>query len=206
MEGCESSNELASRCPWGLRELVTDVLAGSVPVGARVTGPGGAMFPPTWADANDTAASDDAGLVFVQLPRACLQDPSGAWLDLHVLDAMRYILSCADAQTEQIVINLSFGPQRGPNDGTVMFEKALDELGAEFPHLTIALAAGNSFLERGHASFELKGQGLKNTVLANHAGRRDAHVCATVDARMRQACGSKGHRARTGTQPLDQAR
>ena len=36
---------------------VTDVLAGSLPVGARVTGPGGGMVPPTWADANDTAAS-----------------------------------------------------------------------------------------------------------------------------------------------------
>lgn len=134
---------------------VTDVFAGAVPVGSRV---GSASMPPTWAAASDVASSDDAGLVFVQLPRACLQDPSGAWLDLHVLDALRYILSCADEHTEQVVINLSFGPQRGPNDGTGLLEKAFDELGAEFPHLTLTLAAGNSFSERGHAVFGLKAQ------------------------------------------------
>lgn len=137
---------------------VTDVAAGRVPVRARV---GSAWVPPTFAPANDTAASDDAGIVFVQLPRACLQDPSGAWLDVHVLDALRYIMSCADEHTEQVIINLSFGPQRGPNDGSGMLEKALDELGTEFPHLTIALAAGNSFLERGHASFKLKAKDSK---------------------------------------------
>lgn len=137
---------------------VTDVFAGAVPVGSLV---GTRTMPPTWARGNDTASSDEAGVVFVQLPRACLQDPSGAWLDLHVLDGLRYILSCADEYTEQIVINLSFGPQRGPNDGTGMLEKAFDELGAEFPHLTLTLAAGNSFSERGHAMFKLKAQGAK---------------------------------------------
>lgn len=134
---------------------VTDVLAGAEPVGSRV---GTATMPPTWADANDVAASDDAGIVFVQLPRACLQDPSGAWLDLHVLDAMRYILSCADGQTEQIIINLSFGPQRGPNDGTGMLEEAFEELATEFAHLTLTVAAGNGFSERGHAIFTLNAQ------------------------------------------------
>ncbi len=131
---------------------VTDVFAGQVPVGSLV---GSATMPPSWADANDVASSDEAGIVFVQLPRACLQDPSGAWLDVHVLDALRYILSCADGETEQIIINLSFGPQRGPNDGTAMLEKAFDELGAEFPSLTLTVAAGNSFSTRGHAMFEL---------------------------------------------------
>ena len=132
---------------------VADVLAGAQPVGSRV---GSAMVPPTWALANDAASSDDAGIVFVQLPRACLQDPSGAWLDVQVLDAIRYILSCADAHTEQIIINLSFGPQRGPNDGTGMLEKAFEELLAQYPHLTLSIAAGNSFSERGHAIFKLE--------------------------------------------------
>lgn len=131
---------------------VTDVFAGAEPVGSRI---GTATMPPSFADANDVAASDDAGIVFVQLPRACLQDPSGAWLDVHVLDAMRYILSCADAETEQIIVNLSFGPQRGPNDGTGMLEKAFEELAADFPTLTLTVAAGNSFSERGHAIFTL---------------------------------------------------
>lgn len=137
---------------------VTDVAAGSVPVGSLV---GTRTMPPTWAKADDEASSDDAGIVFVQLPRACLQDPSGAWLDLHVLDGLRYILSCADAHTEQIIINLSFGPQRGPNDGTGMLEKAFDELAQEFPNLSLTLAAGNSFSERGHAMFKLKAQASK---------------------------------------------
>ena len=131
---------------------VTDVLAGALPVGARV---GSAIAPPSWEATHDIASSDDAGLVFVQLPRACLQDPSGAWLDVHVLDAIRYVLSCADAQTEQIIINLSFGPQRGPNDGTGILEKAFEALCVEFPKLTIVVAAGNSFSERSHATFEL---------------------------------------------------
>jgi hypothetical protein len=137
---------------------VTDVLAGAMPVRSRV---GSRTMPPSFADADDQAASDDAGIVFVQLPRACLQDPSGAWLDVHVLDAMRYILSCADAETEQIIINLSFGPQRGPNDGTAMLEKALDELGTEYPELTLTVAAGNGFWERGHARFKLKANASK---------------------------------------------
>ncbi len=139
---------------------ITDVFAGQVPVGSLV---GSATMPPSWADANDVASSDEAGIVFVQLPRACLQDPSGAWLDVHVLDALRYILSCADGETEQIIINLSFGPQRGPNDGTAMLEKAFDELGAEFPDLTLTVAAGNSFSTRGHAMFEL-GAGVSKTL------------------------------------------
>jgi hypothetical protein len=137
---------------------VTDVFAGAVPVGSLV---GTRTMPPTWAKANDAASSDDAGIVFVQLPRACLQDPSGAWLDLHVLDGLRYILSCADEYTEQIVINLSFGPQRGPNNGTGMLETAFNELAAEFPNLTLTLAAGNSFSERGHAMFKLTAQASK---------------------------------------------
>lgn len=137
---------------------ITDVFAGQVPVGSLV---GSATVPPSWADADDVASSDEAGIVFVQLPRACLQDPSGAWLDVHVLDALRYILSCADDQTEQIVINLSFGPQRGPNDGTAMLEKAFDELGSEFVNLTLTVAAGNSFSTRGHAMFKLNAGGSK---------------------------------------------
>ncbi len=132
---------------------VTDVLAGAQPARSRV---GTSTEPPTWALANDAASSDDAGIVFVQLPRACLQDPSGAWLDLHVLDGLRYILSCADEHTEKVVVNLSFGPQRGPNDGTGMLEKAFEALSAEFPQLTLSLAAGNSFSERGHATFTLQ--------------------------------------------------
>jgi Subtilase family len=134
---------------------VTDVLAGAQPASSRV---GTRTEPPTWALANDAASSDDAGIVFVQLPRACLQDPSGAWLDLHVLDGLRYILSCADSHTKQVVVNLSFGPQRGPNDGTGMLEKAFEALSAEFPRLTLSLAAGNSFSERGHATFTLQAQ------------------------------------------------
>lgn len=137
---------------------ITDVFAGQVPVGSLI---GTATLPPTWANADDIASSDEAGIVFVQLPRACLQDPSGAWLDVHVLDALRYILSCADQDTEQIVINLSFGPQRGPNNGTAMLEKAFDELGIEFPNLTLTVAAGNSFSARGHAMFKLKASASK---------------------------------------------
>ncbi|NPC57760.1 S8 family serine peptidase [Caenimonas soli] len=131
---------------------VTDVVAGAMPVGSRV---GTALAPPSWARPGDAASSDEAGIVFVQMPRTCLQDPSGGWLDVQVLDAMRYILSCADEHTEKVAINLSFGPQRGPNNGTAMLEKAFEELVAEHPKLTLTFAAGNSFSARGHAVLPL---------------------------------------------------
>lgn len=133
---------------------VTDVAAGAMPVGSRI--PAGPMVPPTWAVPGDSAAADTTGIVFVQLPRGCLQDPSGGWLDVHVLDALHYILSCADEHTEQIVVNLSFGPERGPNNGTAMLEKAFEELAAAHPRLRLVLAAGNSFSTRGHAVIELR--------------------------------------------------
>jgi hypothetical protein len=125
---------------------VTDVFAGEVPVGSRI---GDAEVPPTWAAADDRAAGDDTGIVFVQLPRACLQDPSGGWLDVHVLDALHYILSCADGTAERIVVNLSFGPMRGPGDGSALLEQAFAELLAREPRLRLVLAGGNAFMARG---------------------------------------------------------
>lgn len=138
---------------------VTDVVAGAMPVGSRV---GSATLPPSWARPRQPACADDTGVVFVQLPRACLQDPSGAWLAVHVLDALRYILSCADGTTEQIVINLSFGPQRGPNNGTAMLENAFEELATEFPGLQLTVAGGNSFSTRGHAAIPLAEQATQS--------------------------------------------
>jgi hypothetical protein len=120
--------------------------------------------PPTWGleppgrldAAADPAQSD---IVFVQLPRAGLRDMSGGWLDSHVLDAVRFVLSCraSSTATDQTVVNVSYGTSVGPHDESSILAKALDALVAREPagELQVVLAAGNSFSARGHAAFRI---------------------------------------------------
>ena len=75
-------------------------------------------------------------------------------------DGIRYILSFADPnKTENVVINVSYGPTTGPHDGTAELEAALTALVAEFdgigkkPKLEIVLAAGNAYLSAGHIDY-----------------------------------------------------
>lgn len=144
---------------------VLDALAGPLPVRSRVPasrdtlngGDGSATWPPSRAVPGDAGAT--APLVLVQFPQRALDDASGAWLNRHALDALHFILLSADAagSFERVVVNLSWGPQTGPQDGHHLLESAIDELvlreqGRGRP-LEVVLPAGNTWSARAHARF-----------------------------------------------------
>jgi hypothetical protein len=134
---------------------VMDVLAGRIPASSRI-GPS-----PSWSPGNPcTDPACDADVVFVQFPENCIRDATGVWLKAYVLDGIRYILSFADPNnTDQVIINVSYGSTTGPHDGTAVLEEAMTALVKEFdgsskkPKLEIVLAAGNSYLSEEHVFF-----------------------------------------------------
>ena len=143
---------------------VLDALAGSVPVLNRCSPsrPGTLAQPghdgkrPTQAPVADRAA--DASLVLVQLPQRAKDDASGRWLGSHVLDGIHYILAAA-GQATHVVINVSWGPQTGPHDGSSLLELAMDALVEQWREkgrkLDIVLPAGNTSLAQAHAEFDI---------------------------------------------------
>ncbi len=151
---------------------VLDVLAGPIQVRSRISpdrdlyagGNGSTFQPPDWKPATDVANHCD--LVLVQLPDYAVNDPSGRWLGRNVLDGLHYIAQAAGprpndgGRVKKVVVNLSWGPQTGPHDGTSLLERAIDDLidtsrtgGRE---LAVVLPAGNSFSSRAHAQFPLR--------------------------------------------------
>lgn len=143
---------------------VMDVLVGSTPISSRIgpSYPGGdRRDPPSWAPGDPyTDPACDADLVFVQFSDKCIEDATGVWLKAYVVDGIRYILSFADpTYTENVIINLSYGPTTGPHDGTAELEAALTALVTYYdgvhnkPKLDIFLPAGNSYLTSEHSVF-----------------------------------------------------
>ena len=102
----------------------------------------------------DVAAS--APVVFVQLPRVAVDDTSAGWLSVHVQDALAYIFE--KAGTRPVVVNLSFGGQAGPHDGSSVLERAIDAM-LEVPNRAVVIAAGNGREMGCHATLPLEGQG-----------------------------------------------
>lgn len=99
--------------------------------------------------ASDLAA--DARLVFVDLPMSTAMDSSGGSLAAHLLDGVRYILSVCKPGSP-VVVNISYGAQAGPHDGSSLLEEALDELLEHCAgNLAIVLAAGNARQLHCHA-------------------------------------------------------
>jgi hypothetical protein len=136
---------------------VMDLLAGPLPVEARLLPQEGGPIDLTL----DGSAAASADIVFVQLPRRCLQDTSGGWLGAQVLDGVRYILACADPKEKpHVVVNISYGSYVGPHDGSSLIERGFAALVAEAKRngikLTLVLPAGNSRLKRCHARALLK--------------------------------------------------
>jgi hypothetical protein len=99
-------------------------------------------------------------LIGVQLPRWVTAESSGMVLTPAVYEAINYIVNRADqiaaGTSFQIVVNISYGTIAGPHDGTGVFEAAIDQLiaGRSTP-LRVVLPAGNHFLARCHAGFDL---------------------------------------------------
>jgi len=107
----------------------------------------------------DLLAGDESwDLVFVQFPLAAIDDPSGVWLDRYALDGIHYAIECAGVATKKILINISWGPQTGPHDGSSFLEAAVEALVLEQQQLgrtlIVSLPAGNSFGSRAHAAID----------------------------------------------------
>jgi len=128
-----------------------------------------------WHPDHETGTSADHPFVCVQLPAASEEGTSGASLDSHVVDGIRFILEQSDVVARRhgleaipVVINISFGTLAGRHDGTSDLELAIDELirsrSAGAP-LQIVIPAGNGRLARCHAeiSFESRGAGTAST-------------------------------------------
>jgi hypothetical protein len=151
---------------------ILDILTGPVSMRSRISpsrdvvngnGDGSAMEPaPHGPDAGNQAAN--APVVLVQLPRYALEDPSGRWLGHNVLDGIHYILETAKLsekgkpEKSDIVINVSWGPQTGPHEGTSLLETAIQKLiDAEWGggrELVVSIPAGNSYEARAHGQFK----------------------------------------------------
>jgi len=127
----------------------------------------------------ERASAGLADLVIVHLPSKALTQTHGLWLNVYVLDAVRFILDKAPADAP-VVINLSVGAYGGLHDGRSLLEQALDELiERERGRLCIVMAAGNTQQMHLHAQ----------TVLAEEqsAGQRlelpgDMHRTAVLEA------------------------
>jgi subtilisin family serine protease len=100
------------------------------------------------ATATDKASSLD--LVGIQLPTGTVIDTSGGALAGNVFDALHFLVRSVPLK-KKIVANISFGAASGPHDGSSVFERALDELLANHPRLTVVFPAGNSFESQGFA-------------------------------------------------------
>lgn len=144
---------------------VMDVLVGRVPVSSRIghSDPLGRRFdPPSWMPINDAAT--DADIVFVQFADSCLRDSTGVWLKTYVWEAIWYVMSFADPSTEQVTINISYGPTTGPHDGSALLEQMLQALvtffdgSANRPKLQIVLAGGNSYDAENHIHYQSTGK------------------------------------------------
>ena len=143
---------------------VLDLFAGPLPARSRISasrdpyrgGDGSSCRPPSRQVPDDPASR--APIVLVELPDYAIEDPSGRWLGRNILDGLHYINQVAGPVgkgIQRVVVNVSWGPQTGPRDGTSLLEQAMDELvrraGRQFE---IVLAAGNSRTARAHAEFK----------------------------------------------------
>lgn len=136
--------------------------APALPMGGVLPGEG-ADWQPSACGGDDAAAA--APLAVVQLPREQTQVSSGRWLAPHLLDALRYLLgwawsfraNAAAAAPPPLVVNVSYGSQTGPHDGTGILECAMDEMCDHYgADLALVLAAGNSHGSERDADDDLR--------------------------------------------------
>ncbi len=106
---------------------------------------------------------DKADLVFVDIPRAGLQDASSAAVARYMLDGLRFILAHA-VEGQQVVVNISTGSSRTSHDGHSLTERLLQQAVADAQkngiRLQIVLPAGNGNMEQRHAVLSSRGAAL----------------------------------------------
>jgi hypothetical protein len=121
--------------------------------------------PPSWDRLREAGKLpiDGADLVFVDIPRAGLQDASSAALARYVADGLQFILRHAH-EGQRVVVNISTGTSRTAHDGDSLIERALrhavraaDQRKVE---LHIVLPAGNGNTEQRHARLSHAGRAL----------------------------------------------
>lgn len=102
-----------------------------------------------------------SGLAMVQLPTLTVDDTSGGSLAMRVLDGLRYVLwqeledRPSRAPARPTVVNVSYGVNAGPHDGSSMFERAAQEALAGNQHLHLVLPMGNAHRTGIHARRKL---------------------------------------------------
>jgi hypothetical protein len=125
---------------------------------AGVPGPLNSLSP-EWAGNDKNIA--EADIVFVQLPRIFQGSPVSGLLRTYVLDAIQYIFACAGDKAN-VVVNLSYGANVGPHDGSSLIEQAIDHaidsrrrVTADGIFTEVVVAAGNTRISDLHAHLAL---------------------------------------------------
>ncbi|MEP6702823.1 MAG: S8 family serine peptidase, partial [Betaproteobacteria bacterium] len=96
-----------------------------------------------------------ADIIFVQLPPTAIR-LTPKLLSTHIVDGAAYIFKRArELNKKAAVVNISYGGNSGPHDGTSAWEMALDELLA-VDDRAIVVSAGNGFAANCHAGGKLK--------------------------------------------------
>jgi hypothetical protein len=107
------------------------------------------------------ANRQDRPIIGVQLWQEAVERGTGAELDIYILAGVDYILNRARRMSPEsgnklpVVINLSYGFNIGPHDGTSVLEKNLARLVKEYEaeggHVSLVISAGNNQLSRTHS-------------------------------------------------------
>jgi hypothetical protein len=109
-------------------------------------------------------AASEVDMAVVMLTKLAVADTSGGALGVSVLDALTFLIENSPNQAH-LVVNLSFGHQAGPHNGTSILECAIEELiQIRKNFLTVVVPSGNSFDSQCHASYVLKARGVESIV------------------------------------------
>ncbi|MDE5869255.1 MAG: S8 family peptidase [Muribaculaceae bacterium] len=92
----------------------------------------------SFVDTSKSGAPDYRGVA----PGAEIVAACGAGYNVQILDAIEKIGAYAQSQRKPCVINLSFGDNVGPHDGTDEFTEAINDVAAKY-NAVICLAGGN---------------------------------------------------------------
>lgn len=103
-------------------------------------------------------------IIAVDMPESAVGDPAGSLLTPYAAFGLLWIalfaeMLRAEGETLPVVVNLSYGPNEGPHDGSGLLERLMDHItqmfaGSETP-LTVVVAAGNARQARLHAQAEI---------------------------------------------------
>lgn len=128
---------------WTHGSVVTDIAAG-------------APDPLASFDASPDVAAT-APIIFVQLPRGAVEDPSSGALPGFVVDALRYIeaRTTVGGVPQPVAINLSYGTFAGPHDGTSPVEVAIDTFLSGRKDCAVMISAGNAYDAQIHAEIRI---------------------------------------------------